>query len=496
MKKLICISLFSCIAAGHAAMKPMALPRSTPEKQGISSAALQAFIETADQQVNTMNSFMLVRHGHVVAEGWWTPYSAESPHSLYSLSKSFTSTAVGLAAAEGKLSLDDEVLKFFPDEAPAEPGNNLKAMRVRDLLRMAAGHQSEVQLASATNQTWTKAFLAHPVPHKPGTHFVYNTPATYMQSAIVQKATGMTVLDFLRPRLFEPLGIENPSWATSPQGISLGGYGLSIRTEDIAKFGQLFLRKGEWNGQRLVPAEWVQAATSLQTANGSNPKSDWDQGYGFQFWRCRHDCYRGDGAFGQFCIVMPRQDAVVAITSGTKDMQGVMNLVWDKLLPAMKPSPLPSNDRARKKLQQTLAGLKGPLPQGAASSPLASKIAGTEFLFPENGQKLEALSLESEPKNGALTMVVRMNGRSQRVVCGSGAWEKGRLAYANQPEQPVAAAGAWAAEDTYTGKLCFYESPTSVTLNLRFAGDQVFYDAESNVGFGSTKQPQLVGRAK
>src|SRR5262249_34993241 len=119
------------------------LPRSSPEAQGISSAAVLAFVEAADKQLDTMNSFMLLRHGHVVAEGWWSPYSAETPHSLYSLSKSFTSAAIGLAVAEGKLSVDDEVLKFFPEDAPAEASKNLKSMRVSDLLRMSTGHQVE-----------------------------------------------------------------------------------------------------------------------------------------------------------------------------------------------------------------------------------------------------------------------------------------------------------------------------------------------------------------
>ena len=225
------------------------------------------------------------------------------------------------------------MLKFFPDDAPAEPSNNLKAMRVQ---RPAAHvHRPPDRAAAhAATEPWTKTFLAQPVPFKPGTHFLYNTSATYMLSAIVQKATGQTVLDYLTPRLFEPLGIENPTWETSPQGISAGGYGLSIRTEDIAKFGQLYLQKGKWHGKQLVPAAWVEAATARQTSNGSNPKSDWDQGYGYQFWRCRHGAYRGDGAFGQYCIVLPEQDAVIAITSGVKDMQAVLNLVWDKLLPA------------------------------------------------------------------------------------------------------------------------------------------------------------------
>jgi len=193
-----------------------ALPRSTPEAQGISSAAVLAFVDEADQKIDHLHSFMLVRHGHVVAEGWWGPYDANTRHELYSLSKSFTSTAVGLAIADGKVSLDDPVLKFFPDDAPAEPSNNLKAMRVRDLLCMSTGHQIEPRLQAA-KESWVKTFLAQPVPHKPGTHFLYNTAATYMQSAIVQKVTGQTVLDYLRPRLFEPLGIENPTWGTSPK---------------------------------------------------------------------------------------------------------------------------------------------------------------------------------------------------------------------------------------------------------------------------------------
>jgi len=251
------------------------LPRSSPEAQGVSSSAVLAFVEAADKKIDSMNSFMLLRHGHVVAEGWWAPYDAEAPHSLYSLSKSFTSTAVGMAVSEGKLSLDDQVLKFFSQDAPAEPSNNLKAMRVSDLLRMSTGQQ--IEPARTADQPWTKTFLAQPVPFKPGTHFQYNTSATYMLSAIIQKATGMTVLDYLKPRLFAPLGIEHPTWETSPQGITAGGYGLSIRTEDIARFGQLYLQKGKWQGKQIVPESWVEAATTRQTSNGSNPQSDWDQ---------------------------------------------------------------------------------------------------------------------------------------------------------------------------------------------------------------------------
>lgn len=332
------------------------LPRSSPESQGVSSAIIQSFIEAADKEINTMHSFMLVRHGHVVAECWWKPQTQETSHILNSLSKSFTSTAVGLVAAEGKLSVEDPVLKFFPDLAPAEPSENLKAMKVKDLLTMSTGHDKEPKPGPQDN--WVKTFLAHPVLHKPGTKFVYNSQATYTLSAIVQKITGKTVLEYLQPRLFEPLGIKNPTWGTSPQGITLGGWGLFITTEDIARFGQLYLQKGKWNGKQLVPQAWVEAATGKQVENGPKPNSDWGQGYGYQFWQCRHGAYRGDGANGQFCIVLPELDAVIAITAHTGNMQAQLNLVWDKLLPAFNTRELKLNKESEEKLRNTIASLK------------------------------------------------------------------------------------------------------------------------------------------
>ena len=336
------------------------LPRSTPEAQGVPSPAVLAFVEAVDKKIDTLHSFMVVRHGFVIAEGWWKPEAADQPHILMSLSKSFTSTAVGLAIDEGKLRLDDPVLKFFPDDAPAEPSDHLKALTVRDLLTMTGGHDTEPK--SVHGAPTVKEFLAHPFVYPPGTHFQYNTMGTYTLSAIVTKVTGQTVLDFLRPRLFEPLGIENPEWDRSPEGYSLGGYGLKLRTEDIAKFGQLYLQQGEWHGKRLIPREWVEQATSKQVPNEQQDHAkigpDWQQGYGFQFWRCTHDAFRGDGAGGQFCVVMRDQDAVVAITAQTGDMQGELNAIWDQLLPAFQSQALPENPAAQEHLKEVVANLK------------------------------------------------------------------------------------------------------------------------------------------
>jgi len=477
-----------------AAAEPPGLARSTPEAQGIPSSAVLAFVDAAEKKVDALHSFMLLRHGQVVAEGWWGPYRRDDPHVLFSLSKSFTSTGIGLAIAEGRLSLDDAVLSFFPEDAPAEPSDNLKAMRVRDLLAMSTGHHSEDLDKFSFGQTdvpLTRAFLALPVAHKPGTHFLYNTPASYMLSAIVQKTTGSTLLDYLRPRLFEPLGIRNPKWEASPQGVSLGGFGLSVTTEDIARFGQLYLQRGEWNGRRLLPAEWVAAATARQASNGSNPASDWEQGYGYQFWRCRHGLYRGDGAFGQFCIVMPEQDAVVAITSGTRDMQAVMNLVFDHLLAGMQASPLPADPAGRGRLEQKLAGLSLPAQAGRPAPGVARRVSGQRYGLPKNDDGIEAVGLDVSDRT---TLVVRSGGRERRLACGGGEWRREGTLPVGGVEQPVATSGAWTADDTYTVKACLYDTPFCATVGLRFAGDELYFSQELNVAFGPTKRPHLVGR--
>jgi CubicO group peptidase (beta-lactamase class C family) len=345
------------VSVTHAASLP--LPRSTPEAQGISSQAIYDYVEALDK-IKTMHSFMVVRHGQVIAEGWWKPESAGDQHILNSVSKSFNSTAIGLAIEEGKLNLNDRVLKFFPDDAPPNPSENLKAMTVRDLLTMTCGHDTEP--TASAGQPSVKQFLAHPVTYKPGTHFQYNTMGAYVLSAIVTKATGQTTLEFLKPRLFEPLGIENPKWLTSPEGNSLGGYGLYLRTEDIAKFGQLYLQSGRWNGKQLIPKKWIKQATSKQVPNNHESHSqigvDWQQGYGYQFWRCTHNAYRGDGAGGQFCVVIPKEDMVVAMTAGGADMQAELDAIWEKLLPAFQDQPLPADTAGQEKVKQAVAKLE------------------------------------------------------------------------------------------------------------------------------------------
>ncbi len=499
------------------------LPVSTPEAQGLASEAVLAFLAAAEESVDALHSFMLLRHGHVVAQGWWAPYAPELNHMLFSLSKSFTSTAVGLAVAEGRLSVTDTVLSLFPDEAPDEISEHLAAMQVRHLLTMTTGHAEDTTAAlfAAEDGRWVRAFLALPVEYEPGTHFLYNTGASYVLAAIVQKLTGMSLMDYLTPRLFEPLGIEDVWWEVSPEGVAMGGFGLNVKTEDIARFGQLYLQKGMWDGKRILPEAWVEEATSRQVDNSPNENTDWEQGYGYQFWRCRHNAYRGDGAFGQYCIVMPDQDAVIAITSGVGDMQAVLNLIWQHLLPAMGPEALPDDVEAQSALAATLEGLALPLQDGVATSAWTPRVSGRTYRFdateqevtvdrhsaPAEAQIIEAITLVL-PEKGGGTVTIR-DGRgdhapqtanaprtAKALDFGHGAWCYGETALGGDEPRRVAASGAWVDDDTLVVKLCLYETPFVPTLTFRFAEDEMHYTFEMNVSFGPTESPTLVGRAR
>lgn len=321
------------------------LPRSTPQAEKVNEKGIANFIKAIQNDGHDLHSFMILRNGKVVAEQWFGDNAANKPHIMNSVSKSFTATGVGFAVSEGKIKLTDKVISFFPNELPEHVSDNLKEMEIRHLLTMNTGHENPPDRKNGNN--WIEVFLHAPVDHKPGTYFTYNSLGTYMLSAIVQKVTGEKLINYLYPRLFRPLGIVGATWQECPQGINVGGWGLYIKTEDMAKLGQLFLQKGKWNGKQLLPESWIEEASSYQVASlpayvkphqvKDTPKTnDWLQGYGYQMWRCRHNTYRADGANGQFIIIIPDKNAVVALTANIGDMQAELNLVWKYLLPAFK----------------------------------------------------------------------------------------------------------------------------------------------------------------
>ncbi|MEV0803317.1 serine hydrolase [Kribbella sp. NPDC050281] len=457
------------------------LPRSTPEDQGLSGAALDTFVAALDASEPEIQTVMLLQHGHVVLEEEWSPYRLTDPHLLFSVSKSFTSTAVGLAIDSGLLTLDDKVISFFEaDELPETISDNLAAMTVRHLLTMTTGHSEDTVAALSRDRRMVKIFLGLDVDHEPGTVFVYNSGATYMLSAILQRLTGERLFDYLKPRLFEPVGITEATWQVSREGITVGGWGLSINTESLAKFGQLLLQHGAWEGKQLVPAEWYEAATSKQVPNDDQENPDWQQGYGFQFWRGRNNTYRGDGAFGQFVMILPDHDAALIVTSATGDMQAIVDTVWDHLLPALEGkevTPVARPDRLE------LPPPTGPAPAGGD---------GQTYRFAENIAGLTAVRLDPDGTGTfSLLGVERDSDGPTDIVCAVGDWREqsshGVLLDAVAPEVQRVVTSAYGDGDAFVATIRWLETPFVAKLACRTADGRMTIDVNLNVSFGPTE---------
>lgn len=316
----------------------MKLERATPESVGISSQALLKFLKAV--QCHEIHSFMLLKDGKVICERWWEPYGSIYRHQLYSLSKSFTSTAVGMAVDEGRLTVDTLLSDIFKTEFKSldiRIDDEVRRMTIKHLLIMSTGMEYEGWAPWDSQNPEVNhivSFLSSHVKDEPGQIFRYSSIATYMLSAAITRLTGETLVEYMRPRLFEPLGIT-PHWGLDEKmGVHAGGFGLNVTTEDIAKFGQFILQKGEWQGKQLVSAEWIEEATGWHIQSESfsrDGENDWTQGYGYQFWRCKPEgVFRGDGMFGQFCVIVPSMNMVIVANSNGA-MDQVLDLFWDML---------------------------------------------------------------------------------------------------------------------------------------------------------------------
>lgn len=493
--KAFIVGFFFTVSTGVVAQGLTALPRSTPAAQGVSATGISQFLDAAKAAHIELHSMMLLRHGNVIAEGWWHPYRADLRHTMYSTSKSFTSTAVGLAVAEGRLKTEDKVATFFPEDLPDTLTAFQQQLTVEDLLTMSVGQRPDPTFVVIDKNNWAKAFFRLPVLDTPGTRFLYNSLATYMLSAIVQRVTGQRIADYLQPRLFTPLGIHGITWERSPQGINTGGWGLSLKTEDMAKFGQLLLQQGIWQGKQILPATWVQQATTAKIGPAgrnsipSTTAKDWEQGYGYQFWRCRHNAFRADGAFGQFIIVMPEQDAVIAITCETADMQAELDLVWKYLLPAMKAQALPENVGVSRQLKQQLKTL-ALLPAGKnAPHTIATQINGKTFHLAANDAGMQQVSFSFRQNRCRFTL------KKDSVVypfdCGLLKWVEGRTSMPGTPPKltdiaigntvglpPARVAASYVWKDSATLEIvCRYiESPHQEIISCHFNQQEVTID--------------------
>ncbi|MFU8947850.1 serine hydrolase domain-containing protein [Mycetocola zhadangensis] len=435
------------------------LPRSTPSAHSIDANGIAAFIDALEAAPNIEpHSLMLLRDGHVLAEGWWAPYSPDGVHLLYSLSKSFTSTAVAFAVEEGLVSLDDTVLSHFPELDADITDPRSRSMLVRHVLAMASGHREETldRAHELDPDNLVRGFLLLPPDEDPGTVFAYNQPCTYTAGLIVQRASGQSLIDYLRPRLLDPLGIGDVGWMTDAEGHEFGFSGFHAPTEAIAALGQLYLSRGKWQDTQLIPEAWVDEATRSHVSNGSDPASDWEQGYGFQFWMARHG-YRGDGAYGQFCVILPEHNVVLAMTGQSEDMQGVLDLAWKHLLPAIGSA---GESRGDSTTDATLAArlqslALAPLETGAPDRTVEAHTFTPSS--PSRYPRLTRIDVSPGPDASELTLTLTEDDGSIAVPAQFGGWLS---------SDATAASAAWRPDGSLAVDVIFVETPHRLHLTL------------------------------
>ena len=415
MKRILLAIAFVALTLGANA-QINDIPRSTPEEQGVPSKALiELFDAMHNMEQTDIHSMIVMRHGKVVGEFYPAPFAPQYQHTQYSSSKTLVSLAAGIAIDENRLRLTDRVALFFPEYLPDSISANLAQMTLEDLLTMQSGIKPDWAMRSKGTE-WIRTFLSKDVKNVPGEVFAYDSMVTYMISAIVQKATGKTVLEYLKEKLFAPMNITKVNWETSPEGVNTGGWGLHIQSESLAKVGQMWLDNGVWDGKQLVSKEWISQMSSKH-ANGG------DYGYGYQVWMCKYPgAVRADGALGQYVIVVPEKDVVIVLTEASftngKPQRG---LIWDKFLPQLADGPLPaSKDYELLKKKQASYTLE--IPSGKEKSSVMKKLAGKKISVPKNKYGWKEVVFEQGADKQLLMHLTKTDGTTYTQPMGYKKW--------------------------------------------------------------------------
>ena len=494
--RILCIGvavLFSSIC--HANNFQDGLVRTAPEEQGVRSEDVSALFQTLSDKGFELHSLMILRHGAVIAEHWWAPYSPEYPHAMYSNTKSWTAMAIGFAVQEGLVKVSDRVVDIFPDLVPKDAAPETYKLTVEHLLTMSAGHVPVTVNPSATMMTRYKGagddlvrdFLSAKYAYEPGTSFEYNVTCSHMLSNIISRVTGMTILEYLRPRLFEPLGVEPECWEMDLSGRNMGNGGLHLKTSDMAKFGQFLLNKGKWNGKQLLNKSWIEAATTphiYQRPNLSeeeNAKDDAGQGYGYQIWMGRCHSYRAIGAHNQVTLVLPDYDMVVVSTGSVGDEAGFNSVVYDfaKKISSNKKINKTKGFNLENELERY--ALKKPFEQ----KPASVKSCAKKYRIYNNSLGIDAVALRFDAK-GNMYLTLEGSAFISNLSFGIEDWMIGhtdhkmafaRAIYPNTMDiTPYRAAGiaTWENENTLLAHcLSMFNVSTSENFKFTFDGENI-----------------------
>lgn len=469
--------------------------RCTPESVGIKSDAVMELLGKLEQDYTEIHSIMIMRHDKVAAEGWWAPFAPGLRHMMMSASKTFAGTAVGIAVREGLTSLDERVVDIFPEYLPQDVSENLAKVRVRDLLCMGSGSDHEVPV----DQDWPRnLFNETEFVFEPGTSFLYNNAPATLLAYVIKKKTGLDLPEFLHERLFDKIGIDydNVTWFKAPNGVTFAPGGFHCTTEDLLRLMRLYLHGGVWDGERILDEEYVELATSkrIDSANifgyaEQDRFSDNVFGYGYMMWMSHADLgYRAEGAYGQFGIVIPKLDMIIAITQTSSESpvsQTTLDQVWE-FVETVADGELPADPEAQARLANRLARLSVKAdpcnPHGAFPSAKTYHMTGAGakpyvlFYDPIRGSReaeeltgLTEFSFATDGKTRMVTMTATINGNAYELPVPT----DGTRALAHLPEMLYASevmlSGYWEGEDTFVVRFRWYE--TCFTKELAFTFD-------------------------
>ena len=385
------------------------LPLTTPEGAGIPSAAVVRFLGRLEAKRLCMHSVLMLRRGELAVEAYWRPYDRRSLHRLYSTSKSVVAVAVGLLVGEGRVRLDDPIAAYFPDKAPPDLHAYVAQATIRDLLMMATPHKYGHCTYTRSDPDWADTFFRTPPTHLPGKIFSYDTTATVMLSILVRRVTGEEFLDYLRPRLLDPLGISREAWCVeTPCGHAWGGSGVLFTARDLAKFARFCLRRGRAGGRQIVPEAYLAAATSRQIDSAvANSDPEHQFGYGFQFWRTRHNGFACRGMGSQLAVCLPDHDFILVTLGDTQANPSgcalIYDALWEEILPSLgRQATLPPDPAAQAALAESLAGLTLMTVQGAAESPTAVRVQNRTYVMSENPMGIRKMRFAFAERAGTL----------------------------------------------------------------------------------------------
>jgi len=499
-------------------MKKIEFERVTPEAVGIPSGAIEKWLGKLEAGTEP-HGIMIMRHGKVCAEGYWKPYAKGMRHGLQSHSKTYTATAIGIAYTEGKLKLDEKIVDIFPDKIPADPSENLKKLTIHDVLCMGNGMDTQPLIS----ETWIRDFLATPVNHVPGTVFMYNNIGSTLLSAIIKRKTGLGLHDYLKPRLFDKIGIdsENLRWIYTVDGFESGAGGLFATVEDNLRLMKLYADGGVCNGERILAEDYVKKATTKQTDQNTAlekydaTRKDNLSGYGYQIWMCKpKDSYRADGALGQFTIVLPNEDMIIAITESActyKEVQNTLDVTWE-MLDEISKEPIAEDEEAYAKLKDRLKRLSLPAVDYAPSSEIIKEINGVEYTIKEGkltfGYELAYILSGIKPapditkfsfnfsSDGCLFKYMQDGKEKQIDIATDGTRRYNRIYEKDIPTSIALASGAFKDENTFELTVRWLETCFENKRSFRFDGKNVEITEKDNYYFGPEPKDAIKASAK